>query len=85
MVDSVAFSPDGNTLASGSQDDTIKLWDVRAGQELRTLRGHKDSVWSVRYSPDGSALASGSKDKMIKLWNVTTGRETATLKGHTQC
>jgi WD40 repeat protein len=67
-VRSVAFSPDGKTLVSGSWDKTIKLWDVKTGKERATLKGHTEIVWSVAYSPDGKTLASGSYDKTIKLW-----------------
>jgi WD40 repeat protein len=70
LVRSVAYSPDGMTLASGSQDKTIKLWDVKAGKQQATLKGHTDWVYSVAYSPDGKTLASGSWDKTIKLWDV---------------
>ena len=83
-VSSVAYSPDGKTLASGSSDNTIKLWDVKTGKEQATLEGHTDAVFSVAYSPDGKTLASGSVDKTIKLWDVATGKEQATLKGHTE-
>ena len=81
---SVAFSPDGKTLASGSEDETIKLWDVATGKEQATLKGHTHAVCSVAFSPDGKTLASGSGDKTIKLWDVATGKEQATLKGHTE-
>ncbi len=81
-VRSVSFSPDGNTLASGSKDNTIKLWDVRTGKELLTFSGHNNQVWSVSFSPDGKTLASGSEDKTIKLWDVRTGKELLTLSGH---
>jgi parallel beta-helix repeat protein len=80
-VHSVAFSPDGKILASGSWDWTIKLWDVATGKEIRTLSGHTGSVHSVAFSPDGKILASGSDE--IKLWDVTTGTLLRTLQGHT--
>lgn len=83
VVSSVAFSPDGKTLASGSADQMIKLWDVASGTELRSLSGHTGVVWSVAFSPDGKTLASASKDQTVKLWDVVSGRELLTLKGHT--
>ncbi|MDH6104584.1 trypsin-like peptidase domain-containing protein [Anabaenopsis tanganyikae CS-531] len=81
-VRSVAFSPDGQTLASGSDDDTIKLWDVATGTSIATLTGHSSWVNSVAFSPDGKTLASGSWDGTIKLWDVATGTSIATLTGH---
>jgi WD40 repeat protein len=80
---SVAFSPDSKTLASGSWDETIKLWEVATGKEQATLKGHVGRVLSVAFSPDGKTLASGSGDSTIKLWDMVTGKNTATLKGHT--
>ncbi|MEL0597786.1 MAG: serine/threonine protein kinase, partial [Planktothrix rubescens PR222] len=68
FVRSVAFSPDGRTLASGSLDTTIKLWDVQSQGQIATLTGHSDVVYSVAFSPDGRTLASGSWDTTIKLW-----------------
>ncbi|MCB8765938.1 WD40 repeat domain-containing protein [Planktothrix agardhii] len=82
LVYSVSFSPDGKTLASGSGDNTIKLWDVTTGKEIHTLQGHSSVVSSVSFSPDGKTLASGSDDNTIKLWDVTTGKEIRTLQGH---
>jgi WD40 repeat protein len=66
-VTSVAFSTDGKTLASGSKDNTVRLWDARTGRELTTFRGHDDYVNSVAFSPDGKTRASGSFDKTVKL------------------
>ncbi|WP_375470867.1 AAA-like domain-containing protein, partial [uncultured Nostoc sp.] len=67
-VNSVAFSPDGQTIASASDDNTVKLWN-RNGQLLQTLQGHSDSVWGVAFSPDGQTIASASDDNTVKLWN----------------
>ena len=82
VVSSVAFSNDGKTLASGSFDSTVKLWDVATRQELATLKGHGGVVSSVAFSNDGKTLASGSFDSTVKLWDVATRQELATLKGH---
>jgi WD40 repeat protein len=78
----VSYSPDGKTLASASQDKTVKLWDVGTGKELKTLNGHQDRVLSVSYSPDGKTLASASSDTTVKLWDTVTGKELNTLNGH---
>lgn len=74
LVCSVAFSLDGNKLASGNIDTTITLWDV-VTWKIAILNGHKQWITSVAYSPDGKTLASGSADKMIKLWDVKPGKE----------
>ena len=83
-VVTVAFSPDGRTLASGSYDETIKLWDVASGQQLLTLSGHTNSVVSVTFSPDGRTLASGNWGATIKLWDSASGQLLRTLSGHTK-
>ena len=82
IVNSLAFSPDGERLASGSLNDTIRVWDVRVREQKRTLPGHKGGVTSsVVYSPDGSVLASGGGDKTVRLWDVRTGERVRTLSG----
>ena len=77
---SVALSSDGQTLVSGSEDKTIKIWNLNTGQVSRTLLGHSDAVRSVTLSPDGQILASASGDKTIKLWNLHG--QIRTLSGH---
>ncbi len=92
-VSCLALSRDGKTLAvgydhpslpvgDGSDDSTIKLWDVARGVEERTLRGHSDAITSLAFSPDAAVLLSGSKDKTVKLWDVSGGKERRTLRGH---
>jgi WD40 repeat protein len=81
-VHSVAFSPDSQTLASGSADKSVRLWEATSGRERRTLASHGASVFSVAFNPDGQLLASGSCDNSVKLWEVASGWERATLSGH---
>jgi len=81
-VCSVAFSPDGQILASGSIDNTVRLWLADDGTLLRTLVGHTDSVWSVPFSPDGQTLALGSGNKTVRLWQAADGTLLRTLEGH---
>ncbi|MET0645310.1 MAG: caspase family protein [Pyrinomonadaceae bacterium] len=74
LVLAVALSPDGKLVASGSRDQTIKIWDVATGLELRTLLGHGNTVRRLAFSPDGRKLASaGTSDQTARLWNVETG------------
>jgi len=80
---SVAFSPCGSTIASGSWDDSIKLWDAVRGVLTHTLQGHSYAVYSVAFSPCGSTLASGSDDHSVKLWDAGTGVLKTTMEGHT--
>lgn len=83
MINSLAFSPDGKTLASASDDSTVRLWDVKAHAHLATLTGHTDMVFSAAFSPDGKTLATASADKTVRLWDTATRKPVATLTGHT--
>src|SRR5438105_15010218 len=78
-VRAVAFSPDNKILASGSVDNTVRLWDVATGIELSTLPGHVGGVYSVGFSPDGSILATAGADQAIRLWDVGSGKELRSL------
>lgn len=79
-ISSLDFNQDGTVLASGSWDNTIKLWDMRTGQVIRTLAGHEKFVYSVNFSPDGKILASGSADQKIKLWCLNRPDEPMTVQ-----
>jgi WD40 repeat protein len=81
-VFSAAFSPDGQTVATGSADQTVRLWDVATLKERAVLKGHTNAVWSVAFSPDGKIVASAGDDRSVKLWDAATQQELATLGGH---
>ena len=81
MVRSVAFSPDGKQVVSGSNDETVRLWDAATGAALQTLEGHTDAVNSVAFSPDGKQVVSGSWDKTVRLWDVATGAPRTDARG----
>ena len=81
-VASVAFSPDGLRAVSGSDDETVKLWDITTGRVLKTFSGHKSFVNCVDFSPDGRAILSGSSDSTVALWDAETGKLLRTFNGH---
>jgi sugar lactone lactonase YvrE len=81
-VNSVAFSPDGTRIVTGSSDATAKVWDAQSGTELLTLKGHSSTVNSVAFSPDGTRIVTGSSDYTAKVWDAQSGKELLTLKGH---
>ncbi len=81
-VVSVAFSPDGRTILTGSWDNTARLWDAASGQLLHTLEGHTGPVYRVAFSPDGRTALTGSDDATARLWDVASGQLLHTLEGH---
>ena len=80
-VESVAFSPNGRVLASGSHS-TVQLWDGETGAHIRSLKGHTTFVYAVAFSPDGRSVASGSYDRTARVWDTETGAEKRVLTGH---
>jgi WD40 repeat protein len=79
-VAGIAFSPDGQRIASGSWDDTVKVWDVTLGKELLTFDGHREMVSCVAFTPDGKRIASGA-GQTIQIWDATSGAVSLTLRG----
>ena len=83
-INGVALSADGRRAISASNDETLKVWDVESGHELRTMQGHSGSVEGVAVSADGRRAVSASFDYTLKVWDVESGRELHTLYGHTR-
>ncbi|MHA2125544.1 MAG: NosD domain-containing protein [Promethearchaeota archaeon] len=82
-VSSVAISPNGEFIISGSHDKSIKIWELATGKLVRTLEGHEKYVTSIVLSPDGKHVISGSNDKTVKIWEFSSGKLLRTLEGHT--
>ena len=80
---SLAFSPNGELLATATTDNEICLWQVADGRKVLVCQGHTGWVHTVAFSPCGTLLASGSEDETIRLWDIQTGQCVATLEGHT--
>lgn len=78
-IEALAFSPDGQTLVSGSSDKTVKLWNAQTGELQHTLYGHARPVDAVAFAPNGKIIASGSRDRTVKLWDVQKGELIKTL------
>jgi WD40 repeat protein len=83
-VNCVAIDHDGKLIASGSDDKTVKLWDLVTGKEIRTLPGHTGAVTSVAFSSDRKSLASASDDETIRIWDYRTGKVKSVLRGHSR-
>lgn len=81
-VNTVAISPDGKSIVSGSDDKTIKVWNLSSHALQRTLKGHQGWVYSVAISPDSQTIVSGSQDLTIRLWNLHSGQQIRSLTGH---
>src|SRR5262249_44748667 len=91
IVTCAAFHPDGRSFATGSSDQTVRIWDTLSGQEVQTLTGHTGAVFAVAFSPDGRTLAAGGADLFqpsnpaeVKIWDLESAKELRSLRGHMQ-
>jgi WD40 repeat protein len=82
-VETLAWSPDGKRIASGSGDKSVQVWDAVTGGHAFTYRDHTGAVWAVAWSPDGKRIASGGVDKIVQVWDALTGGHVFTYRGHT--
>jgi WD40 repeat protein len=80
-IKAIAFSPDGQKLATGSTDGTVKIWDLGNGHELLTYTGHTDKIRAIAWSSDGKFIASAGGEQTIKIWNPTTGKDEHSILG----
>ncbi len=81
-ANAVCLTPNGQCVASGHLDGTVRTWSVETGRELATVAGHRRRVTGLAFTPDGGTLATASEDALVKLWDPATLREVATLRGH---
>jgi WD40 repeat protein len=82
LVQSLAFSPDGRRALSGGDDNSLRLWDLENGKELRRFEGHTDTVAAVTFAATGRWILSGSSDKIARIWDPESGRELRRFAGH---
>ncbi len=82
-ITSVSISPDGNQFLSAAGDKTLRLWDKETGKEIRSFKGHADTISEAAFSPNGKRIVSGGRDKLVMVWDVTSGQSVHILKGHT--
>src|SRR5260221_274301 len=82
MVNGLAFTPDSRSLLSGSDDGTLRLWDVERGESLRVMEGYTASLYDIAWSPDGTQLVSSGMDTLVTIWEVAGGTPPRVLRGH---
>jgi WD40 repeat protein len=79
----VAFSPDGELLASAGSNGNVKIWDVARGRVVQSLTGHTGAVLAIAFNPDSRSLAYGGGDATVRLWDIESGVERIVFRGHT--